>query len=512
MIRLLICTLLALLPGQSTGVSGVVVDSEGKPVSGAFVVVGASRATTGDDGRFAMEDVSPGKRTLQTTKSGFVSSSVPVTVTPGQPNAGVRVSLKSAGTITGLVFDSKGQPVSGVSVFPYRMTFGSSGERTTVLVSSGSGIVPGELPFRRTAVGRAAQVANEPTPSIDPGRTNNRGEFRISNLKSGEYRLYVAPPRPVNGPLGFLPFDYSSVVPVASGSEARVNIVAPASAGEAALRVRVFNESGLPDLIFAEVRRAGSPEPIVSSRLMGSKMLTDMGRFPTGAYVVEAYISSGGDIVAYTSSKVEMSGQSQDVDVTIKSRPGLKGSVSMEPADTQRSLPRLRFVLRSDDAPGMPLTVESRADGSFSLQNPPTGLFQIRSFAGVPDGMCLDLPRNGIELGMSETTLSLVLRDSEARLRGKVLDKAGEKVASAVVVLVPDNPTSVELYATASTDQNGDFDFGCVRAGAFRLHAWREMDGAAYKNAEFMRAYDANGTTLRITKGAQIQQNLTPEN
>jgi hypothetical protein len=65
------------------------------------------------------------------------------------------------------------------------------------------------------------------------------------------------------------------------------------------------------------------------------------------------------------------------------------------------------------------------------------------------------------------------------------------------------------MYATGNTDQNGEFDLGCVRTGNFRLYAWRELEGAAYRNAEFMKDYDAKGIPVHISKDNPVVQNLT---
>ena len=76
--------------GQSPGsVEGTVVDDAGgAPLAAAVVTLeetGAS-ATTGPDGRFAIEDVPPGVYTLSVILEGFAPLVTPVTVTPGAPS------------------------------------------------------------------------------------------------------------------------------------------------------------------------------------------------------------------------------------------------------------------------------------------------------------------------------------------------------------------------------------------------------------------------------------------
>ncbi|MEO5818066.1 MAG: carboxypeptidase regulatory-like domain-containing protein [Gemmatimonadaceae bacterium] len=73
---------------QGTGrVTGQVVSSEGSiPLAGATIVlVGTTRATLTDNtGRFTLADVPAGSRRIQARRLGFVSQTLPITVTSGQ--------------------------------------------------------------------------------------------------------------------------------------------------------------------------------------------------------------------------------------------------------------------------------------------------------------------------------------------------------------------------------------------------------------------------------------------
>jgi hypothetical protein len=135
---------------------------------------------------------------------------------------------------------------------------------------------------------------------------------------------------------------------------------------------------------------------------------------------------------------------------------------------------------------------------------------------GIPEGLCLSdamqndrsVLRDGMDLGVNDVALRMVLRESEGHVRGKVTDDAGNKVVGSVVALVPEERAVSEMYATGTTDQNGDFDLACIRPGNFRLYAWREMEGAAYRNPEFMKDNDASGLPVHIGKGDSLTQNF----
>ena len=40
------------------------------------------------------------------------------------------------------------------------------------------------------------------------------------------------------------------------------------------------------------------------------------------------------------------------------------------------------------------------------------------------------------------------------------------------------------------------------------IYAWNELDGAAYRNAEFMKKYDGLGTPVRIEKDGKVAADL----
>ena len=56
---------------------------------------------------------------------------------------------------------------------------------------------------------------------------------------------------------------------------------------------------------------------------------------------------------------------------------------------------------------------------------------------------------------------------------------------------------------TTATDQNGAFSLKAAPMGAYRVYAWTELAGAAYRNADFMAAYTNDGVAVTISKGAR---------
>jgi hypothetical protein len=61
----------------------------------------------------------------------------------------------------------------------------------------------------------------------------------------------------------------------------------------------------------------------------------------------------------------------------------------------------------------------------------------------------------------------------------------------------------------ATTDQTGHFELTCVPPGGYRLFAWWEIDGEAYRNAEFMGRFVDLGIPVRVVVDSVITVDLT---
>jgi hypothetical protein len=64
------------------------------------------------------------------------------------------------------------------------------------------------------------------------------------------------------------------------------------------------------------------------------------------------------------------------------------------------------------------------------------------------------------------------------------------------------------MYALAFSDKNGEYEFH-ASPGAYHLFAWTELDGAAYRNSDFMRKYEEKGAPVQLERGSQAILKLT---
>ena len=134
------------LPQQIAGtrLEGIVFDGDtDKPLAGVVVQISGLKMTTAADGKFVFTSVPAGKHMLLADKAGYMrarpqtrkrlgSGGIDLTIVSGQPAPSLVLHLFRAGLVTGRIYDSKGAPIQGAVVTPYRQTYDNAGNRTLV--------------------------------------------------------------------------------------------------------------------------------------------------------------------------------------------------------------------------------------------------------------------------------------------------------------------------------------------------------------------------------------------
>ena len=167
--------------GTGAPLSGVRISAlslDGPPTL-SFPTGAPPQTITDEDGRYVLDDLSPGRYRINVQKAGFASPLPPgpspfptFVLAAGQTLTGVNISLPKAAVITGQILDpSSGEPMVGSMVMAMRRL---------EAVNAPPGIGPSGGP-RLVLVGQSVQ-------------TNDLGEFRIFGLPPGEY--FVAASRP----------------------------------------------------------------------------------------------------------------------------------------------------------------------------------------------------------------------------------------------------------------------------------------------------------------------------
>jgi protocatechuate 3,4-dioxygenase beta subunit len=109
----------------TVSITGEVIDSSGKPVSGATVLVNSEpmlRAVTDENGRFSFSEIPafrynrPATYSVTVMKPGFASRSETVKIEDGK-SPEVRLMLEPGALIEGQLVNEKGEPVGGMPVY-----------------------------------------------------------------------------------------------------------------------------------------------------------------------------------------------------------------------------------------------------------------------------------------------------------------------------------------------------------------------------------------------------------
>jgi hypothetical protein len=110
-----------------------------------------------------------------------------------------------------------------------------------------------------------------------------------------------------------------------------------------------------------------------------------------------------------------------------------------------------------------------------------------------------------------DTEMEVVLTAPGAVVEGTVRTAASTPLGSATVALVPDAPyrRSWVRYRSVVTDPDGKFEIHGIAPGSYKLFAWPELDGAAYRNADFMKEFEERGKPVNVEKGKRQTVDLT---
>jgi hypothetical protein len=253
-----------------------------------------------------------------------------------------------------------------------------------------------------------------------------------------------------------------------------------------------------------------------------------------GSYVVRA--STPAESQSFTANQ-DVSVVASDVDgVKLTPLPSftLSGHLRIEgsaAADlTQYSANLRQAELRED--PGFFMSQEffgtnAPADrlGNFEWKNVTPGNYIVQVYGGDGQGFFLKSAKLGernIETGFTASgpaTLDLLVSTKGGTVDGAVIDavidavvekaveKDGDKihpVANATVVAVPEEKYRKlpDRFGIGSTDQHGRFTILGLAPGSYTLYAWQDLEDGVYRDPDFLKSQEANGTTVKVEEGS----------
>ena len=486
-------------------------------------------ATTDDAGKFTFEALEPGTYTLMAEKAGFLQqafgarsslfSETPLSLAAGQTLKDLEFKLTPQGVITGKVLDDAGEPITRV--------------RVNALPVGGYGGRP------RPTGGASSQ-------------TNDVGQFRLARLSPGRYVIKVSPrPPSILDPRAPTPHETDkpeqALLPTyyPTGGDASAAIPVTVAAGQEVpginLTMRkgdVFRVQGRVAITTSGVTASGVTVRLVprESNTSGVMIVSvsglpggtgnlkadgsfELGNVEPGAYYVTA-TTAGGQLEVLGRVPVDVGNANvKGLIIRAGDRLQLSGTVRVEGND-KADVKGIGIILRvADGMASNPPNATSNADGSFKISGVPPEKYLFVVY-GFPEGSYLksirrgeqDVLDTGLDLSQEQASapIEVVLSSKAATVAGIVRD--GDSPAPGRdVTLIPDPPLAGRAYLikTASSDQNGRFNFKGVAPGRYRLYAWEESPPDLLSDLESLKQFDSKSVKVQLGESERTQVDAT---
>jgi hypothetical protein len=166
--------------------------------------------------------------------------------------------------------------------------------------------------------------------------------------------------------------------------------------------------------------------------------------------------------------------------------------------------------------------VNAEQDGSFSLAGVTPGTYRL-SVTGLPRNTYVksarlggvDILNGGLRIDSSPNgSLDIVVGNSPGIVDATVVDERQMPVPAVTVALVPTGTQEkrYDVYRNATSDASGRIHLEGVVPGDYRIYAWESVENGAWTDPDFMRAYQNNGASIRVTEGgsASAEVRLIP--
>jgi hypothetical protein len=474
---------------------------------------------TGDDGKFVLKDVQPGRYRINAEKAGYENTAYGarrpgealgqvLRVDAGGALSRLDIAVPKHGVIAGKVLDADNEPVS-----------------RALVIALGNAYVNG----RRQRIPRGSV----------PVMSNDLGEFRIGELPPGKYILCAIP--------------FSFIQPSAEikeskprTEEAYASTCYPNLPMKDATPIEIRDSSEVPGtdvrltrvkMVSVQGRIAGVPPgagaitilnlntpnsgPMGNAIHPRALVQTADGRFdfknvPPGDYVLHTLPTGLGNAPFIVKTNVHVGDQPiENLEVHALAPFEVKAKIVAEPSP-ELKIGSIRMVLTpADDVTSSLAMGTANAEGDLTLGNLAPGRYRVQ-FTGLPQTHYVREIRAGdqvaaddeIDIPNATTPVSVHFALGKAEISGVAQDEKGEPVVGAHVGLVPDPRRQFRLRA-ARTDQNGMFRFANVPPGDYQILALDSVEPGSLQDDEFLKPLRSKMKKVRVDEGGSQSFQLT---
>jgi len=452
-------------------------------------------AYTDDQGNFSFGGIRASRYQLSIEKAGYFP------IRPGASDAPLIVEAQSQITDLGSVVIVKTRAIKGEVKW-------SSGDPAERVVVHALGVSRGRAVFR------AGEVLLAPT--------NERGEFRLQNLRPGRYVAY-AYTVDVGGkdlkPRAALPVFYpgTDLPNVATSIDLRpvedvsgISIVLHDTKGvdvEGTIRSSPALPEGSPVLVGLMTNGNGS-QPFTSTQAQAGERF-HLAEVPPGAYTLVAVSMQHRIARAFLPMQIGTTPVT-DLDVAVEESKPIPGRVELELAEPPASsgpepipevslmavCPRLGLlgVLKAVTDKHGEFHWDAAAAGEtydLSLQ-PPLEMY----VASVKQGG-REIPSNPLRFVAGADSITVVLRNDGGQISGAVRTQDGVSV-SAFVALVPKVREEEHRYRTLTAGKDGSFLFKGVAPGEYELYAFDRNEEDSYYEPDYLAHFSRTAVAVKI--------------
>jgi len=534
---------------QNASVQGTVVRAANSPLSKATVELRTDEAegrlidtiTTEADGRFAFQNVRPGRYRIVAARSGYVRPPQMIAVTAGERPRDIELLMSPTGAISGRVFDANGEPLGNVEVMAMKASY-PEGRRSL------------------TPVGSVV--------------TNDQGEYRLFWLPPGRYYVSVQPLSDrrrlmagimmIGGGAGYFsaatglrdPALEVLAINERADEQQQLPVYYSGTIDErtaTAIDVRAGTDIGGVNLSVVSVREARVRGIVVSSATgrpvqYGTVQADEDGgierrevransengtfeiKLMPGPHTLNVTSEAGSAYMTlFVTSDIDGLSISVSPDFDVRGRIIVEGT-------NRGSLDDLRMTLRRDPPPIGPQANRFStaysvplADGTFTL-DASSGDFRVNIApmlnVGFPSRQIpaawrdayvksmrlgdADVLNGVLRLdGPPKAALEIVVGTNPGTLDVKVVNDKLQPVVDASVILVPNVRRRIDLYRTATTDSAGLLRLDRIPPGDYRIFAWAGSDTSDWYDPEFIRKYENRGQAVRIVEGGRVEAQVT---
>jgi protocatechuate 3,4-dioxygenase beta subunit len=474
---------------------------------------GPYSATTDAEGHFRIDDAKPGRYMVTVEHPGFVQAgrggrSTSILLQPGQGTTDLVFHMQPAAVITGKIVDLDGDPMKDVVVSARRV---------------GSTL-------------RARGFHDE--------ATNDLGEFRIADLRAGQYTISANPPNGIEAPHplekdntkehmiyaatyypGTLDKEQAVAVEVYPGDEVPINFGVLTSPAYRITGTLV----GMPTKEMVEIMLSSKGRGIELNQQQGEGGKFEFQNVLPGSYTATLMVVSG---LAVGKPHMERMQVAEPIEVTKANVDGLRlqpnlggdvrGKVRMDTGQKFDWTQLHVFLAPLDERDSgiafsgsfeLPGLAGVNKDGTFELKSVPGGNYQL--IVGAESNNLRDYITKSVSVEgrdvtdsgfvvSSGTVLDVVMSANGARIEGTVIDSKGKPVAYATVVEVPsaERRTRRDLYEQADTDALGHFSLRGLNAGKYTVLAFDDLQEDTHQ-PEFQEAYEGFGEHVQLDEGAR---------